>query len=147
MKLSMILAVLLGGVVVSLQTAWNARMRVAVGNPVLSALLSVTVTFVLLTVIASSGLMGRGKLSGVSSAPWWAWGGGFAGAYFLVITLVALPRIGAALVVASLVLGQMAMALVLDATGWFGVPHIEPTPIRILGAALLVVGVVLLQRR
>ena len=143
----MILATLLGGVALALQAAWNARMRSVVGTPVLSAYLSVCVTFVILSFVVLSGLLGSGKLSGLGSAPWWAWGGGFAGAYFLVITLVALPRIGAALVVACLVLGQMATAILLDAMGWFGVPRIELSPTRLIGSALLVVGVALLQRR
>ena len=147
MKFAIIFATLLGGVALAVQAAWNARMRSVVGTPILSAYLSVCVTFVILSLVVLSGLLGRGTLSGLGSAPWWAWGGGFAGAYFLVITLVALPRIGAALVVACLVLGQMATAMLLDATGWFGVPRIELTPMRIFGAVLLVAGVAVLQRR
>ena len=146
MKFVLIAATLLGGIVVALQAAWNARMRAAVGNPVLGALISVAVTFLILSLLTASGLLGRGKLSDVRTAPWWAWGGGFAGAYFLVITLVALPRIGAALVVACLVVGQMATALLLDTMGWFEVPQIGLTPTRLLGATLLVLGVVLLRR-
>jgi transporter family-2 protein len=147
MKLSIIFATVLGGAAIALQAAWNARMRAAVGNPVLSAFLSVSVTFLVLSVIVVSGVPGRGSLTRIGTAPWWAWGGGFAGAYVLVITLVALPRIGAALAVACLVLGQMVTAMLLDSTGWFGMPRLEPTSGRFVGMALVVAGVALLQRR
>ncbi|SRR5258705_2588852 len=147
MKQSIIVATVLGGAALALQAAWNARMRAVVGNPVLSAFLSVTVTFLFLSVVVVSGLAGRGSLTRIGTAPWWAWGGGFAGGYILVITLVALPRIGAALAVACFVLGQMVTAMLLDGMGWFGVPRLEPTPVRFLGMALVVAGVALLQRR
>jgi transporter family-2 protein len=146
MKLSIILATILGGAALALQAAWNARMRTVVGAPVLSAFLSVSVTFLFLSTIVVSGLFGRGSLSKIGTAPWWAWGGGLAGGYIVVITLTALPRIGAALLVACLVLGQMVTAMLLDSMGWFGVTRLELTPMRLLGIAFVVAGVALLQR-
>ena len=147
MKYLIIFATVLGGAVLALQAAWNARMRLVVGNPVLSAFMSVVVTFLFLAIVVVSGAFGRGSLTKIATAPWWAWGGGFAGAYILVITLIALPRIGAALAVACFVLGQMVTATLLDSTGWFGVTRLELTPMRFLAIALIVAGVALLQRR
>jgi transporter family-2 protein len=147
MKSSIIFATILGGVALALQAAWNARMRGVVGNPLLSAYLSVTVTFLFLSLAVVSGLGGRGTLTRIGTAPWWAWGGGFCGGYIVLTTLIAWPRIGAALSVACLVLGQMVTAMLLDSTGWFGMPRLEPSSGRFLGIALVVAGVALLQRR
>jgi transporter family-2 protein len=43
--------------------------------------------------------------------------------------------------------GQIVTALILDSTGAFGVPQIGLTTPRVVGALLLIAGVILIQRR
>ena len=43
--------------------------------------------------------------------------------------------------------GQMMAALVVDSTGAFGVAQISLNPARVLGAVLLLAGVVLMQKQ
>ena len=59
---------------------------------------------------------------------------------------MALPRLGALAVFSLVVAGQMIAALVLDSTGALGVPHISLTSSRVVGAVLLVMGVLLIQK-
>jgi transporter family-2 protein len=68
------------------------------------------------------------------------------GAFFVTMTIVAVPRLGAMSVMALLIAGQMAVSLVLDHFGWLGVQVHPITPWRILGAALLFAGVVLIRK-
>jgi transporter family-2 protein len=56
------------------------------------------------------------------------------------------PRLGAATLVAALVAGQMVASLLIDHYGWVGFAVHPVNPVRILGAALVVGGVVLVQR-
>jgi transporter family-2 protein len=59
---------------------------------------------------------------------------------------VGAPRLGAATLVAALVAGQMVASLALDHFGWVGFTVHPIDPWRLLGAALIVGGVVLVQR-
>lgn len=140
------LLVALGGAGLALQMAWNARLRVATGSPVLTTLVSVVVTLVSLSVVWASGATSRGSLPAFGSVPIWAWFGGVLAGYYLVASLIAIPRLGTAAVFALVIAGQMFTALLLDATGAFGVTQVGLDLKRVLGAALLLAGAVLLQK-
>lgn len=134
------------GAALALQAAWNARLRLATGSPVLTTMTSIVVTLITFSVIWSSGLTPRGTLPSFNSIPKWAWFGGVCAAYYLLASLIALPKLGAAAVFSLVIAGQLIAAVVLDSTGTFGVPHIGLSPTRILGVVLLLAGVILIQR-
>jgi transporter family-2 protein len=77
---------------------------------------------------------------------WWAWTGGFFGAVYIAISILLVPRLGTATFVALLVGGQMLAALVIDHYGLIGIPRHSADAPRILGAGLLICGVVLIRR-
>lgn len=72
--------------------------------------------------------------------------GGFFGAAYLGVSIVLVPRLGAATVVALVVTGQLISSLIIDRFGLLGVPPHPFGPARALGALLLVAGVVLIRR-
>lgn len=72
--------------------------------------------------------------------------GGFFGAAYLGVSIVLLPRLGAATVVALVVSGQLISSLVIDRFALLGVPHHPFGPGRALGALLLLAGVLLIRR-
>jgi transporter family-2 protein len=146
-RLLFILLVMFGGAGLTLQMAWNARLRAATGSPVLTTIISVIVTLVALALVWASGATSRGNLPPFNSLPQWAWFGGLFAAYYLVASLVALPKLGAAAVFSLVIAGQMVAALILDSTGAFGVAHIPLSTLRLLGAALLLIGVILIQKQ
>ncbi|HEY0464376.1 MAG TPA: DMT family transporter [Polyangiaceae bacterium] len=80
------------------------------------------------------------------AVPWWAWAGGLFGAIYLVLAIVSLPRLGAASTVALVVTGQMLASLAFDHFGLLGLDRQPASTSRFLGAALLVVSVVLMRR-
>jgi transporter family-2 protein len=77
---------------------------------------------------------------------WYAWLGGLYGATYVAVAAYAAPRIGLASLITIGIAGQIAMALWLDQAGAFGLPR-EPINLgRVLGAALVIGGVVLVRR-
>jgi len=64
----------------------------------------------------------------------------------VISTVVVGPRLGAATLLALVVLGQLATALMVDHFGWLGFPQHPLSFVRLAGAALLFGGVVLITR-
>jgi len=139
--------VALGGAALTIQAAWNARLRAGTGSPVLTTMISVVITILCFALVWASGITPRGSVPAFQSVPKWAWGGGICAAYYLVVSLIALPRLGAAAVFCLVIAGQMITAVILDSTGAFDVARIALTPSRVVGTILLLAGVLLIQRR
>ncbi len=78
--------------------------------------------------------------------PAWVWFGGLLGAGYVASVTVLGPRLGAVALVALVLAGQLVTALVVDQFGVLGFPRVEVTPVRLLGAALLVAGTLLVTR-
>jgi transporter family-2 protein len=134
------------GVTLIIQVGVNTALRNALGSPVIAGLVSFLVgsaaiaAFVLIT---RTPWPARAQLLGV---PLWAWSGGALGAFYVISTVVAGPRLGAATLLALVVLGQLATALAVDHFGWLGFPQHSLTLVRLAGAALLFGGVLLITR-
>ncbi len=145
-QIVLILLVALGGAGLTVQMAWNSYLRTATGSAVLTTIISVSVTLLSLLLLWASGLTQRGAIPAFESLPKWAWFGGVFAAYYLVASLIALPKLGTVVVFSLVIAGQMVAALTLDSTGAFGVTQISLTPLRVLGVTLLLAGVVLIQK-
>ena len=68
------------------------------------------------------------------------------GAFYVASSVIVGPRLGAATLLALVVLGQLGTSLLVDHFGWLGFPHHPLTVVRVLGAALLFGGVLLITR-
>ena len=130
------------------QDALNAQLRSVLKSPMLGALLSFVVGAVVLGAFAAFGVLGHGKLSGLSKTHWWVWmGGGLLGAFAVTIGLIGIPKVSAGIVIAATVFGQLLSAVVIDHFGWFGVPRVPLNPWRIAGALGLFVCVLMMQKK
>jgi transporter family-2 protein len=78
--------------------------------------------------------------------PWYAWAGGFYGAFFVAVSAFAAPRLGIASLVTIGIAGQLLAALAIDHFGAFGIERAEISPGRVLGVLLVIAGVVLVRR-
>jgi transporter family-2 protein len=83
--------------------------------------------------------------SAILRSNWWAWSGGFFGAIYIAISIFLVPRLGAATFVGLLVAGQMLASLAVDHYGLLGAVQQPADPHRLLGAVLLVAGVILIR--
>ncbi len=148
MRFGWMMLVLFTGLLMPIQAAVNARLRTFVVNPMYSALISFSIGTA--SLMALAGLWAwrgePGNLAGAARAPWWAWIGGFFGAIFVTVALMAVPRIGTASSAVAVISGQLIAALVIDHFGWFGLPVNPLTPQRTLGVILLMVAIWLFQR-
>ena len=140
-----ILLVFIAGGLVALQAPTNAMLARAGGSAVLAALISFAVgTLALIAVWLMSG--NRPGTAAFAGLPWYAWLGGLYGAVFVAVAAYAAPKIGVASLVMIGIAGQIAMALWLDHMGARGLTR-EPIKLgRVLGALLVLAGVVLVRR-
>ncbi len=132
-----LLLVLASGSGLAFQAPINARLRDFAGSPLAGALISFAVgTLLLLGAVAATGATPF-PAERLRTAPWWIYTGGALGVLYVVSAIVAVPRIGATMLLAAAVAGQMIGALCIDHFGWFGLDQNPVTPRRILGAGLL----------
>jgi transporter family-2 protein len=140
-----VLLVLFAGGMIALQAPTNAMLARAGGSPVLAALISFAVgTVALLIVWLLSG--SRPGTASFANLRWYAWLGGLYGAIYVSVAAFAAPRIGIASLITIGIAGQIAMALWLDHVGALGLARDPISPGRIVGALLVVAGVVLVRR-
>jgi len=143
------LAVLLGvgaGCLVGMQAPINSRLGKSVGSVQAATFSFLAGTAVLLLVLAFVH-DGFGDLGKVGRAPWWALVGGLLGAVYVTVALIAVRTLGASGLTAVVITGQLAISVAIDRFGLLGIAkqHIDAS--RIVGLALLVVGVVLVVRK
>ena len=133
------------GVSVATQQVLNGSLRTALGSPAWAGLVSYAGG--LLTMIIAVIALGEGvpSLRIMAGVPWWAWSGGLFGGAFILLSILLLPSLGAATLLAFVIAGQVLAAVTLDHFGAFG---LTPHPInaaRLAGAVLLIAGVILIR--
>ena len=133
------------GAGVAAQSVINTRLRVLLGGPLWAAAAQFVVGLVLLLIVAAATRQPAPVTVGLGGAPWWVWTGGAFGAIFIVVTIVLTAEIGATLTLASIIVGQLTAALVVDHYGLFGGTVVRLTPTRVMGVALLLLGVTLIR--
>jgi transporter family-2 protein len=139
MEILLILLALAIGAGLPVQAGVNAAIARHVGRPEWAALVNFAV-----------GLLGLAAwlfaTAALAKAPIWAWTGGLLGAFYVSAVVVLTPRLGVAATLGLSVAGQMLAALLLDHYGLVGLATRPVSAQRVVGAALLVVGVVLIRR-
>jgi transporter family-2 protein len=140
------LLTLAAGACVVTQQVLNTSLRTALNSVAWSGLVSYLVGVLCMGALAIALRDPVPALGVVQRVPWWAWTGGLFGAIFIGSAIVLLPQLGAATFIALLVTGQMLASLAFDHWGAFGLDVRPVDPMRVLGVALLIGGVVLVRR-
>ncbi|RQO77520.1 hypothetical protein DBR44_02605 [Aquitalea sp. FJL05] len=134
------------GVVVPLQAAINNQLKLLLdGSTVLAAMISFavgTLSLILLAVCSGQKFSG---LSQLARGEWWMFLGGLLGAFFVFGTTLLAPRLGVATMLSLIIAGQVCTSLLFDRFGWLSMPLREVNLPRLAGAALVVVGVLLVN--
>lgn len=136
---------LAAGAGVAAQAVINAQLRFLLGAPVWAAVVQFTVGLGVLALVALAGRNTPPEPAMLAQVPWWMWTGGIFGATFILMTIIVTPHLGAALMLAATIVGQLGAALVIDHYGWFGANIIPISPSRVFGVILLAVGVILIR--
>lgn len=138
------LAVAAGGCI-AVQAAANGSLRTNLDDPRYAAFFSICGTIVTAVVAM---LVLRPPLpaaAAIRGTPWWTWIGGPLGAVFVLAGAALAPRLGAAAFISAVVAGQLFCSLALDHFGLMNVPQQPLTAARLLGAALVFAGVLLVK--
>lgn len=143
-NLFLLLAILIAGAAATVQPPINARLAEKIGV-VHSATISFLVGTLVLLVLALS--VGRGSFRAIGTVEWWQLSGGLFGAFFVSLTIFAVPRLGTGTVMATLIVAQLTTGLIFDHFGLFGMRQVPFDLNRIAGVTLMVVGVALVFRR
>jgi bacterial/archaeal transporter family-2 protein len=141
----------LAGIALATQAAVNAHLGKTLDSLSLAAFVSYLGGTIVMALVLAAGKpagLGLPPLGGgvLSRVPWWAWTGGLLGSIYVMISIVLVPRLGNATVLSLFVLGQMLASITFDHFGLFGLT-VRPADLgRILGAGLVVIGVLLMRR-
>ncbi|MCU0306225.1 MAG: DMT family transporter [Thermoleophilia bacterium] len=135
-----------GGGLIAAQAPINARLRLIMDSALGSAAVSFAIgTLVLAVAVALSG--DAGSVGSLGAGPWWAYLGGACGAVFVTATLLSAPRVGVTATFVAVILGQVAVAALIDRFGWFGIQARPLSLERVAAIGLLLVSLALLLRR
>jgi bacterial/archaeal transporter family-2 protein len=155
MPLLSFLLLALAGVVAGTSLATQAVVNANLGENLDSASGAAFVSYLGGTIVMGL-LLAVGKRAGLglpplatahlSGVPWWAWSGGLLGSIYVMISILLVPRLGSATVLSLFVLGQMLASVTFDNFGLFGLAVRAADLSRVLGAALVVIGVLLMRR-
>jgi len=141
----LLIALAVGGLI-PIQTAANSRLRASVGNkPVMPALISFS-SALFFAVVATTVLRGNPVPQFSADVPWWGWLGGVMGVCFVLGNILLFPRLGALETVVLPILGQVVMGLLVDRFGLLGAPAMPVSWMRVLGAAVVFAGIVVVLR-
>jgi len=133
-----------GGIAIAVQPSINGRLAQKVGTLESSCISFAVGTLLLFAMVL---VAGRGSLRGAGDAAWWELSGGALGAFFVTMTIVAIPRLGTTATMAAVIGAQLTTGVLLDHFGLFGFRSIPLDSKRAIGVALLMAGASLIIRK
>ncbi len=141
-----LLVCLVAGALMPLQAGVNAQLARWVGHPVTASLVSFAVGTLALFAYTVAMRPQLPPLAALASAPWWVWAGGLLGSVFVTAAAAFAPRLGAATFISITIAGQVLVSILLDHFGVVGFAARPVTVPRLLGALLLIAGVLLVRK-
>lgn len=141
----LLLLAIIAGALLPLQAGLNAKMGNAVGNASLGALVSFLVGSAGIVLYLALIRTDFTQMQNAATVDWSVWLGGLMGAFYVIATIILVPKIGATLTFGLAVAGQMAFSLLADHYGWVGLPVNHITWQRFLGVLLIISGVLMIR--
>ena len=140
-----ILLGLLAGIGLPVQTSANTRLGRRLGTPWSASLVSFLVSLAfLLALLAVTGQLAS-PLTALRGQPLWLFTGGICGVIFLTGNIMLFPRLGRIQTVILPVTGQILMGILIDHFGWLRAEQSRLSLTRLLGAILVVAGVIMVS--
>jgi bacterial/archaeal transporter family-2 protein len=116
MSILMILFTFLGGITLSAQSSINGTFSRKAGT-IETTLLTFLTGLLFLTIIIL--FLGQGNVLGILEAPKWQLSAAFLGTMYLLLTVIAVPRIGVIATNIAGIIGQLVIGMLIDNFGWF----------------------------
>ena len=134
------------GALNAVQSGSNAALARTLGRPWLVGVFVSLITATALIagwLIAGARLPAMGRVEGV---PWWAWTGGVCGAAYVISTLFFAESLGAGLFTGLTITAGIIASIVVDHFGLVGFHQHSASALRVCGALLMIIGLVLVAR-
>ena len=129
------------------QAILNTRLGRQIGGPLMGSLMSFFVGIICLFVLnLSLNFSSVVQLKPSSTSPWYLWLGGLFGAIFVAYITWVNQKQGMALTFSLVVSGQILISLVIDHYGLLGSTIRTITLDKIIGALLIITGLVLIKK-
>lgn len=133
LKLLFPLLALIAGMAVAVQGQINGglgkRIGVIEGSFFSFALGTLFLLFVLI-------FFGNGQISAVTTVPKWQLIGGILGAFFIIVQVLVVPKIGVSTTLLAIIVGQIILSVVIDHFGLFGAER-RPVDMNKIAAVVL----------
>jgi len=137
--------IIVAGMLMAIGVVWNAQLRGALANPWLAATVSfvpVVFVFAFIFLLRPTPLPTRDDLKGVR---WWMPLAGITGAVAVFAGLLFVDKVGAGAFNGLLITANLLTSVALDHFGWLGMKQVRAKPARLLGAGVMVAGIVLIS--
>ncbi len=141
------LLALSAGAAIALQATMNAQLGVLLKN----SLMGTSIAFLSSFIFTVSAMMISAKhypsLVQVKSIPWYLWGtGGALSAFGVGMFYYLIPKMGVGAMMSYALSGQLLIAMIASHFGWFELPVKPLNNVKIAGAVLLVIGIILINK-
>jgi bacterial/archaeal transporter family-2 protein len=136
----------LAGTLMVVQSGCNGMLERILDGPVVVGVISQSIGLTTLVIAGiATGELGFPDNSRLMQGPWWAWLGGLCGAASLLSQPIAAPRLGAGTYIGLFVTASSVMSVIFDHFGWLGFAEHPASIARVLGCALMVIGIALIS--
>jgi transporter family-2 protein len=142
--------IIAAGTLVAMQAGTNATMNKSLQSPFLSSavsfaggLLSLLLALAIYMAFNKTPLP---KADQWAAAPWWAWIGGALGAVYVLAGVLTVEKVGTGLFVCLSVTASILASLAIDHFGLVGMHRHAASPARLIGGALMVLGMILIGK-
>lgn len=135
---------IISGIVLALQNPFSVNLGRKLGSPLLSTFTTYivgTIELLLLLLILRMNVANVLTETFTHGFPWFL--GGIFGAIYITSVIILFPRLGPIKAVIYPTLGQVISGILIDTFGWFKMPMIPMTTVKLIGLVLLIVGVLL----
>ncbi len=134
------------GACIAIQGPINAQLARGLGLPIAAAAISFLSGAVILSILSAAVSQTQNVAIDWRAPPVWTFvAGGMLGSVYVTAAVLLVPRIGAAALMAFAVAGQLLAGILLDRIGFLDMAVRELSVGRVVGAVLLVAGVVLVR--
>jgi transporter family-2 protein len=137
---------LVAGVAGSVQVAVSGAFGRRIGVLEATAFGSLGAALIICSIVLVARQSFGGVVSGLHEPPW-LWLNAVMGAIVVLSITFAAPRIGTFATIGLLIAGQLAMGVLIDSFGLFGLDRIPLNTARLVGLLLLAAGAVLVLKR
>ncbi len=139
----LLLVVGAGGALIAAQGPIYVRMASTIGGPLPAALLAFTIGALALGLFMLGTRTPLPRTADIAQVPPWVWLGGLIGVLVVLLSIVAVPRLGVASYLVAVIAGQLTASYAYDRFGAFGIAPRDFSPVNVVGLLMVLAGAAL----